>query len=153
MQRWTIEHQSSRIFQPLLVLTATKRAQLRRPKIATTDVPVEVDVAQTGINASLGDKNAQVALGDMYRDGMGVPQDYQAAMDWYLKAVQQGDAAGQQRVGGLYDEGIDVSQNHLIAIEWYLKDAEQGYAEAQHSIGVLCNLGRGVSQDYSQEMG
>ncbi|KAF9324030.1 hypothetical protein BGZ91_003203, partial [Linnemannia elongata] len=31
--------------------------------------------------ASLGDKDAQVALGDMYKDGLGVQQDYKAAME------------------------------------------------------------------------
>ena len=120
------------------------RSQLRRPQIATGDALIEMDVAQTSINASLGGKDAQVALGDMYRDGKGVPQNYQAAKDWSLKAVDQGDAAGEQRVGGLYDEGFGVSQSYSPAMDWYLKAAEQGYAVAQHSIGLLYNKGRGV---------
>ncbi|KAF9120370.1 hypothetical protein BGX30_003207, partial [Mortierella sp. GBA39] len=40
------------------------KPQLLRPQIATTDVPVEMDVAQASINTSLGDKYAQVALGE-----------------------------------------------------------------------------------------
>ncbi|KAF9275645.1 hypothetical protein BGZ88_002234 [Linnemannia elongata] len=126
------------------------RSQLRRPQIATTDVPVEMDVAQTSISASLGDKNAQIALGDMYRDGKGVPQDYQGAMDWYFKAIEQGDAVGQQRVGVLYEEGLGVSQSYSTAMEWYLKSAEQGFAAAQYQIGELYNYGRGVTRDYGR---
>ncbi|KAF9273827.1 hypothetical protein BGZ88_003486, partial [Linnemannia elongata] len=128
------------------------RSQLGGPQIATTDVPVEMDTAQTSISASHGDKYAQVALGDMYRDGKGVPQDYQAAMDWYLKAVAQGDAAGQQRVGRLYAEGYGVPQNYSIAMDWYLKAAEQGYSAAQHSIGFLHSSGQGVPQDHVKAM-
>ncbi|KAF9537754.1 hypothetical protein EC957_007703 [Mortierella hygrophila] len=68
---------------------------------AAANASMEMQLARAIINASEGDKNAQVALGDMYKDGKGVVQDYQAAMDWYLKAVEQGDAAGQQRLGAL----------------------------------------------------
>lgn len=33
------------------------------------------------------DKYAQLCLGDKYRDGDGIEQDYQAAYHWYLKAL------------------------------------------------------------------
>ncbi|KAG0278741.1 hypothetical protein BGZ96_002253, partial [Linnemannia gamsii] len=55
------------------------------------------DFAETLMKAALGDKDAQVAVGDMYRDGQGVAQDYQAAMDWYLKVAEQKDPVGQRR--------------------------------------------------------
>ena len=38
------------------------------------------ELAQTITNAKLGDKNAQVTLGDMYKDGWKIKQDYQAAL-------------------------------------------------------------------------
>ncbi|KAF8937812.1 hypothetical protein BGZ47_008847 [Haplosporangium gracile] len=123
--------------------------QLRGPQRAISNTSMEMDLAQTSISASYGDKNAQVALGDMYRDGKGVLQDYQAAMDWYLKAVEQKDAAGQQRVGSLYDQGFGVPQNYSTAIDWYLGAAEQGNAIAQCSIGDLYYHGHGVPQDYA----
>lgn len=41
-----------------------------------TVVPIKEYVTQT--SASQEDKKAQVALDDMYKDGKGVPQDYQA---------------------------------------------------------------------------
>ncbi|KAF9116429.1 hypothetical protein BGX30_005955, partial [Mortierella sp. GBA39] len=127
-------------------------AQQRAPQSAISSLSVEMKWAEAIINASHGDKDAQVVLGDMYRDGKGVAQDYQAAMDWYLKAVEQGDAAGQQRVGALYEEGFGVPKNHSIAMDWYLKAAEQGYAIAQDSIGVLYNFGQGVRRDYGRAM-
>ncbi|KAF9540328.1 hypothetical protein EC957_004407 [Mortierella hygrophila] len=49
---------------------------LRAPQSATTDVPIEKDLTQLSISASLGDMSAQVALGNIYTDGEGVLQDY-----------------------------------------------------------------------------
>ncbi|KAG0062061.1 hypothetical protein BGZ90_003274, partial [Linnemannia elongata] len=53
---------------------------------------ISTDFTLTSINANLGDKDAQVALGDMYLDGEGVQQDYQAAMKWFRRAADQGYA-------------------------------------------------------------
>ncbi|KAG0042620.1 hypothetical protein BGZ89_006809 [Linnemannia elongata] len=138
--------------QPAPLQDYDNRSQLGRIQIATTDVPMEKDIAQTSISASRGDKYAQVALGDKYRDGKGVPRDYQAAMYWYLKAVEQGDGAGQQRVGDLYAKGLGVSQKYSIAMDWYLKAAEQGHAESQYRIGLLYRHGQGVPQNYKQAL-
>ncbi|KAF9546988.1 hypothetical protein EC957_008992 [Mortierella hygrophila] len=117
------------------------------------DTPREQkDLVQTAINASHGDKDAQVTLGDMYRDGKGVPQDYQAAMDWYLKAAEQGDPAGQRGVGGLYYYGHGVPRDYSAAMDWGLKAANQGHMLAQHSVGLLYLNGQGVLQDDEQAM-
>ena len=42
--------------------------------------------------ADQGDAQAQSRLGLMYREGHGVPQDYQQAVQWFLKAAEQGRA-------------------------------------------------------------
>jgi TPR repeat protein len=110
------------------------------------------DFAQTLMKATLGDKDAQVAVGDMYKDGQGVAQDYQAAMDWYLKAAEQDDPVGQRKVGVLYDHGLGVTQNYSTAMEWYLLAAEQGSPPAQRNIANLYRAGRGVPQDDSKAM-
>ncbi|KAG0064407.1 hypothetical protein BGZ89_009118 [Linnemannia elongata] len=119
---------------------------------ATTNALKERDLVQLGISASQGDKDAQVALGDMYREGEGVQQDYQAAMDWYLKAANQEDSIGQRRVGFLYYGGLGVSQSHSTALEWFIKAANQGDPGAQKNIGVMYNKGRGVPQEFSKAM-
>jgi uncharacterized protein len=38
--------------------------------------------------ASQGNHGAQVRLGEMYADGLGVPQNYQTAVSWYRKAAE-----------------------------------------------------------------
>ena len=52
-----------------------------RTKISPTKVKA------TLISARLGNRDAQLSLGDVYRGGSGVLQDYRAAMAWYLRAV------------------------------------------------------------------
>ncbi|KAF9537847.1 hypothetical protein EC957_007568 [Mortierella hygrophila] len=130
----------------------TSDSQLQGPQSVITNVPMEKDVVQMSISASHGDKDAQVALGDMYKDGKGIAQDYQAAMDWYLKAAQQGHATAQSNIGILYSNGRGVPQDYVQAMEWYLKAAQQGHAPAQFNIGILYDNGRGVPQDYAQAM-
>ncbi|KAF9118192.1 hypothetical protein BGW39_001393 [Mortierella sp. 14UC] len=110
------------------------------------------DITETMMNARLGDTDAQVALGDLYRMGQGVHQDFQAAMDWYLLAANQGDPVGQRRVGTLYDHGIGVPVDLEKAMIWFLKSAEQGDAVAQRNIGVMYHNGRGVAQDHPVAM-
>ena len=46
--------------------------------------------------AEAGDALLQAILGDMYRKGQGVPQDYAEAVKWYRLAADQGDAGAQR---------------------------------------------------------
>ncbi len=46
--------------------------------------------------AAQGSADAQFTLGNMYRYGQGVAQDWDQALDWYCKAVAQGHAAAKQ---------------------------------------------------------
>ncbi|KAK3809633.1 MAG: hypothetical protein JOS17DRAFT_765079 [Linnemannia elongata] len=100
--------------------------------------------------AGFGQTNVQIALGDLYRDGKEVQQDFQAAKDWYLKAAYKGDAQAQFRMGGLFENGQGVAMNPEVAMKWYRKSADQGYAAAQNRIGLLYDRGVGVPQDYVQ---
>ncbi|KAF9082303.1 hypothetical protein BGX29_005478 [Mortierella sp. GBA35] len=105
------------------------------------------DITQTIVRASLGDMDAQFSLGDMYRDGQGVQQDYQAAMDWFLQAAEQGSALAQHKIGLLYMYGQGVPQDQSKAVEWNLKAAEQGDMSAQYTLGTQFSSGQGIPQD------
>jgi TPR repeat protein len=45
--------------------------------------------------AEAGDVDAQYNLGQMYRRGQGVPQDYAETVKWYRLAAEQGNADAQ----------------------------------------------------------
>lgn len=59
----------------------------------------------------------------MYVQGEGVAEDFQKAMEWYLKAVENGSTDAMVFVAYLYEEGNGVEQDYKIAMEWYLKAA------------------------------
>ncbi|KAF9095945.1 hypothetical protein BGX23_012303 [Mortierella sp. AD031] len=108
------------------------------------------DVMRTRINASFGDKDAQVTLGDLYMDGQGVPKDYHAAKDWYHRAANQGDAEGQYKLGRLYEQGQGVSQSYRDAMGW--RSADNGHADAQYRLGLIYEYGHCRPRSYSDAM-
>jgi TPR repeat protein len=111
------------------------------------------DFVETTMRARLGEKDAQLVLANMYRDGKGVvDRDYQAAMDWYHKAAEQGSAEAQHNVGRIYYYGQQVPQDYSKAIGWFGKAAGQEYAESQRCIGVMWQYGQGLPQNYGKAM-
>ena len=52
--------------------------------------------------ARVGHAGAQFNLGQMYRDGQGVPRNPENAVEWYRKAAEQGLAVGQFNLGAMY---------------------------------------------------
>lgn len=100
--------------------------------------------------AEQGDVHAQFNLGEMYRKGEGVTQDYVEAVKWFRKAADQGFASAQTNLGFMYEKGQGVNQQYLEALKWYRKAADQGYASAQFNLGLLYAKGWGVTRDYVQ---
>jgi TPR repeat protein len=73
-----------------------------------------------------GDAHAQYNLGNMYREGQGVNQSYERAIEYYEAAANQGAADAQNNLGALYANGHGVEQSNETAREWWMKAAEQG---------------------------
>ena len=93
--------------------------------------------------AEQGDTIAQDLLGDMYRKGLGVKQDYFEAVKWFRKAAEQGYAQAQFNLGTMYNNGRGVKQDDFEAVKWYRKAAEKGDADAQVLLGLAYLLGKG----------
>ncbi|KAG0269596.1 hypothetical protein BGZ95_002011 [Linnemannia exigua] len=173
------------IENPAVVLAASRAPQTDsaddKGKDNTSDDPTDSDLKsairgpevnvddldQTRANAELGDAAAQVRLGDAYLEGRFEPQDYLLAMEWFLKAAEQGDPDGERKVGLIHYLGHGVPQDYKKAMdkgdqgvsrdlkhaaEWYHKAAEQGNPHAQWALGKLYHHGSGVSLDYTKAM-
>jgi hypothetical protein len=100
--------------------------------------------------AQQGDAMAQSRLGLMYRNGHGVPQDDQQAVEWFRKAAEQGNAGAQANLGYLYETGRGVTRDDAEAVKWYRKAAEQGHVIAQLNLADLFEKGLGVAQDFAE---
>jgi TPR repeat protein len=108
------------------------------------------DLQMLQAQATQGITEAQTTLGHLYDNGLGVPQDYAKAAQWYEKAAVQGDMKAQYHLGALYENGRGVPQDHAKARLWREKAAEQGYALAQYNLGTMYKDGQGVPQNYAK---
>jgi uncharacterized protein len=61
---------------------------------------------------------AQAMVGFMYENGLGAPQSYDAAINFYCRSAEHGDPTGQYLLGLLYDKGHGVDRNEVLAYKW-----------------------------------
>ncbi|KAF9203710.1 hypothetical protein BGZ49_006120 [Haplosporangium sp. Z 27] len=94
------------------------------------------------------DMNANYDRGLAYYKGRNSAIDYLKAMEWFLKAANQGHHDAQYRLGFMYQNGQGVERNYSQAMEWYQAAADQGYAKSQSSLGYMYANGLGVPQDF-----
>jgi hypothetical protein len=79
-------------------------------------------------SAEAGNASAQYRLGLLYDGGVGVPQDYRQAKEWFEKAAKQGHVVAQADLGTLYLRGAGAPQSVQMALFWFRRAAEQGEA-------------------------
>ena len=102
----------------------------------------QTGLQNAGIDATLlvqangGDAAAQVAVGESYQVGKGVPKDLQQAAAWYQKAADKKDIAGELHLAALYRDGG----------KGFARDMAQ--VEAQATMGTLYSMGQGVQVNY-----
>jgi uncharacterized protein len=65
-----------------------------------------------------GNAKAQAFLGFMFENGLGAPQAYEAAADFYRQAAIRGNPFAQAMLGLLYDKGHGVPQDFVLAYKW-----------------------------------
>ena len=89
--------------------------------------------------ADQGHADAQFALGSMYYQGKGLPQDYHKAVKWCRLAADQGLAEAQAFLGGMYYFGQGVPNDYVLAHMWANLAAAKGVNE---SVKMRDNLER-----------
>ncbi len=98
--------------------------------------------------AAGGQAEAQYAMGERYRLGAGVAQNWYEASRWYEKAAEQGNAMAQCALAGCFAEGRGVRKNLALAFLWYEKAAAHDLPQAQWNLGELYASGfPGVKAD------
>lgn len=97
--------------------------------------------------AEKGDARAMEAVGCMYLDGNGVPQDNQKALEYFQKAIEHGNIDAFNNLGFLYTEGIGVKKDPVKAFECYLKAAKNNNFMAQSTVAALYYGGIGVEKN------
>ena len=102
--------------------------------------------------AEKGDAHAQYQLGIAHELGVGAEDDTGKAIEWFLKAAEQGIPLAQYRLATLY---LDEDDNDKAA-EWYRKATEglrtvaiNGDADTQFMMGMCYEIGY---EDHAQAL-
>ena len=97
---------------------------------------------------SKGHSAARLPLAAMFREGMGVPQDYGKALKLFTISANEGYPSAQFTLGAIYRAGEGVDTNYPQAFKWFLKAARQGEEASQNNLGTMYEAGRGVSVNH-----
>ena len=99
--------------------------------------------------AKAGDLDAQMLLGEMYLDGIGVKVDHQKAFFWLSKAAKRGDVEAEYLLGFMYENGLNVATDIKRATKWYTKAALQGDVLSQYNLAIIYKEGK---EDVEKDM-
>jgi TPR repeat protein len=97
--------------------------------------------------AEKNDPIAEVIVGTMYSDGLGVARDSAAALQWLRKAADQNLPLAQVNLGVMYQYGTGVPTDSAQAVAWFRRAADQNSAIGQAYLGDMYREGLGVWRD------
>ena len=95
--------------------------------------------------AESGDGRAQYIIGSMFEMGLGVPQHYMEARNWYGLAYKSRDAMGMIKMGEIHHQGLlGMKINYEFARTVFADAAGQGISEGQYYLASMYENGEGV---------
>ncbi len=98
--------------------------------------------------AEAGDARAQFGLALIYERGSEtIPQDLDAAVEWYELAAVQGVAAAQNNLGHMFSQGLGVEQDKARAVELWREAAKAGHSTAYYNLGLAYFRGDGIEKN------
>ncbi len=103
-------------------------------------VPPNGDEAMRWMRASAdqGYAEAQNSMGSVLQ----FKRQYSSALEWYVKASNQGHPRATNNLAYLYDMGLGVAQDRKLAFDLYSKSANLGWAEAMWNLAQMYGLGQ-----------
>lgn len=97
--------------------------------------------------AGKGDATSITLLGQLYEQGMGVPQDFGKAAEWYAKAAELGDVHAQFALGMMLVEGRGLKENKAKAAKFFELAAAKNHAIAIYNLALIYVEGVARPQD------
>ena len=80
---------------------------------------------------------AQVNLGHMYNEGLGVDVDFEQALYWYTLASESDQPEAIFNLGLLYLDGNGVTQHSPTALDYFERAEELDVSAASYMLGTL----------------
>ncbi len=114
---------------------SSQRASQQAHAVRTDDVEVDTDPVLGSSDQNLA--KLEAALGKMYYDGEGVPQNNHKAEEWFRKAADHGDGDAQVNLVDMYLKGQSTSLLRSEVEQWLRPLAMKGDTDAQAILGHL----------------
>jgi len=76
-------------------------------------------------------------LGALHAEGVGLPQDFEAAAQWFYKGADRGDATALYHLGTLQLGGLGMPSDPQAAFKRYREAATRGSGAASLQLGIL----------------
>ncbi len=86
--------------------------------------------------AESGNADAQFELAERLNDGIGVPRDPAAALEWLLKAAAQHHAVAAFNASNLLNDGVNVPADKPKALVLLRQAADAGQPAAEHNLAL-----------------
>jgi TPR repeat protein len=113
---------------------------------------LDQDIKRTIESAKEGNMDAQFALAEYYRVGLGLEKSIKDAMRYCRMAAAQGHAEAQENLGLAYARGDGCRQNHQEAVKYFTKAAAKGKATSQMMLAMAYWNGNGVDANEQEAL-
>ena len=101
--------------------------------------------------AEQGNNIGQLHMAILYKHGLFLERNYDAAAELFTKAATQGDAEAQHYLAMMHYFGQSVERNIHTAIKWFTVAAEKGLVVESHMmLGRIYYHGHGVRTNYKK---
>lgn len=94
-----------------------------------------------------GDADGALALGQMYEQGVGVPQDQAKALSFYQKMADRGNAESMIRLGAKLIGGQGIKGDPAKGKEWIEKAVAAGAPGAKTALAQIYESGTGTEKE------
>jgi TPR repeat protein len=100
--------------------------------------------------AAKGDGPAHTLLGQIYEQGLGVPQDLAKAAEEYAKGASLGDVHSQFSLGVMLVEGRGIKEDKKLAADFFELAASKNHAIALYNLSLIYVEGDARPQDITK---
>ena len=97
--------------------------------------------------AEQGYSKAQLAIAEMYMNGVVVPMNAKKAKVWYEKAAAQENLNGVNGLARQYRYGTGVRKDYEKAFQYYQQAALEGHTRSQVGLGLSYRDAKGVKKN------
>ena len=118
----------------------------KEQKIDALPINSENPVIETVDSPTINDAETMVQIAESYMK----KGDERGALEWYLKAAEEGHVWSQYKIAQVYDAGMLVNEDDQKAFQWYLRASEGGHIEAQYNLAYKYDVGNGTAENNSE---